>query len=71
MLNIYSPFQFNTYSLKSDMPEVYNFLDNFQWETSDMEEVMLLIQKEENNAEEAAKIWIEKNEKLVNSWIRN
>lgn len=55
--------------LKSDMPKVYNFLDNFQWEKSDMEEVMLLIQKEENNAEEAAEIWIEKNEKLVNGWI--
>lgn len=57
--------------LKNDMPEVYKFLDNFQWETSDMEEVMLLIQKEENTAEEAAEIWIEKNEKLVENWISN
>ena len=55
--------------LKNDMPEVYKFLDNFEWETSDMEEVMLLIQKEENTAEEAAEIWIEKNENLVDNWI--
>lgn len=57
--------------LKNDMPDVYEFLDNFQWEASDMEEVMLLIQKEENTAEKAAKIWIEKNEDLVKNWISN
>jgi glycine betaine/proline transport system substrate-binding protein len=57
--------------LKNDMPEVYKFLDNFQWETSDMEEVMLLIQKEENTSEEAAQIWIKKNENLVDNWISN
>lgn len=57
--------------LKSDMPEVYKFLDNFQWEPSDMEEVMLLIQKEEYNAEEAAEIWIEENDNLVENWISN
>ena len=58
-------------NLKKDMPEVYNFLDNFQWEASDMEEVMLLIQKESNTAEEGAQIWVEKNEDLVESWIKN
>ncbi len=57
--------------LKNDMPEVYNFLDNFQWEASDMEEVMLLIQKEENTAEDAAEIWIKKNNDLVKNWIGN
>lgn len=57
--------------LKNDMPDVYKFLDNFQWETSDMEEVMLLIQKEENTAEKAAEIWIEKNEEHVENWISN
>lgn len=55
--------------LKKDMPEVYKFLDNFHWETHHMEEVMLLIQKEDNTPEEAAKLWIEKNEDLVENWV--
>ena len=55
--------------LKKDMPDVYHFLDNFQWQTDDMEEVMLLIQNQDNTPEEAAKIWLKRNEDLVENWI--
>ena len=55
--------------LKKDMPDVYHFLDNFQWQTVDMEEVMLLIQNQDNTPEEAAKIWLKRNEDLVENWI--
>ena len=55
--------------LKKDMPDVYHFLDNFQCQTDDMEEVMLLIQNQDNTPEEAAKIWLKRNEDLVENWI--
>ena len=57
--------------LKSDMPKVYEFLNNFQWKASDMEEVMLLAEKEKNTPQEAAEIWIKNNDSLVKKWINN
>ncbi len=53
--------------LKEDLPEVYRVLDNFQWEETDMEEVMLQINKGED-PEVAAKNWIEKNPDKVAKW---
>lgn len=54
--------------LQEDMPEVYKVLDNFQWETSDMEKVMLDIQNG-MEPEEAASNWIAENQNKVNQWI--
>ncbi|WP_347861235.1 glycine betaine ABC transporter substrate-binding protein [Salimicrobium sp. PL1-032A] len=53
--------------LEDEKPNAYMILDQFMWETADMEEVMLEIQ---NGAEpeEAAKNWISNNEDKVSSW---
>ncbi|SIS47451.1 glycine betaine ABC transporter substrate-binding protein [Salimicrobium flavidum] len=53
--------------LQDEKPNAYTILDQFQWESSDMETVMLEIQ---NGAEpaEAAKNWISNNEDTVSSW---
>lgn len=53
--------------LKEDMPEAYEILDRFYWETTDMEAVMAEAQK--SSFEEAAKNWIEANKDRVNEWI--
>ncbi|AKG05012.1 glycine/betaine ABC transporter [Salimicrobium jeotgali] len=53
--------------LKDEKPNAYKILDQFQWETSQMEEVMLEIQNGTDPAE-AAKNWISNNEDAVSSW---
>ena len=55
--------------LAKDMPEVYAFLDHFQWSPEDMEQVMLYARDEDTSNYEAAVRWIEENESLVNSWL--
>ncbi len=55
--------------LKEDMPEVYNFLDNFYWEPADMEAVMVKIQ-DGMSPEEAAKEWVEENSDKVEAWLK-
>lgn len=52
--------------LKEDMPEAYEILDRFHWETADMETVMNEAQN--SSFEEAAKNWIEANKEIVNEW---
>ena len=54
--------------LEDDSPNSYKVLDEFNWETADMEVVMLEI-SEGVEPEEAAKNWIEDNEDKVNEWI--
>ncbi|GAB3060531.1 glycine betaine ABC transporter substrate-binding protein [Virgibacillus ainsalahensis] len=53
--------------LEEDMPEAYQVLDNFYWETSSMEEVMVEIQNG-TAPEEAAATWVEENPDLVAEW---
>lgn len=53
--------------LEDDSPNAYKVLDKFNWETADMEAVMLEI-SEGVEPEEAAKNWIEDNEDKVNEW---
>ncbi len=53
--------------LKEDHPSAYQILDNFYWEPSDMEEVMVLIEQG-SPEEEAAATWIANNIDKVNSW---
>lgn len=53
--------------LEEDMPEAYKVLDNFYWETADMEEVMVAIQDGED-PEDAAAAWVEANKDKVEKW---
>ncbi|MGP4073933.1 glycine betaine ABC transporter substrate-binding protein [Piscibacillus sp. B03] len=53
--------------LEEDLPNVYKVLDQFNWETTDMEEVMLEISNGAS-AEEAAANWVENNEEKVAEW---
>lgn len=55
--------------LKDDMPEVYNFLDKFEWSADDMATVMVWI-REGMDPEDAAKKFVEENPDLVNSWLQ-
>ncbi len=55
--------------LEDDMPEVYSFLENFYWNPSDMEQVMLWFTEEDMSAEQAAKRWINANEEIVDQWL--
>lgn len=54
--------------LEEDMPNAYRILDQFNWSTEDMEEVMLEIQQGAST-EEAAANWVEANEDKVNEWL--
>jgi glycine betaine/proline transport system substrate-binding protein len=56
--------------LKKDMPEVYNFLDKFQWKPEDMAALMVMNQEDGSDPYENAKKWIEQNSELVDSWIK-
>lgn len=55
--------------LKDDMEGAYKFLDQFQWEPSDMESVMVAIQ-DGQSPEEAAKAWVNSNSDKVDAWIK-
>lgn len=54
--------------LKADKPAVYQALNNFHWQKSDMEEVMLDIQNG-MSAEKAAQKWVDAHPKQVNAWF--
>ncbi|WP_043930999.1 glycine betaine ABC transporter substrate-binding protein [Bacillus sp. EB01] len=53
--------------LEQDAPGAYKILDQFSWETGDMEAVMVDIQ-EGMSPEEAAEKWISENQELVAKW---
>ncbi len=53
--------------LDTDMPVAYKVLDNFYWDKSDSEEVMLNINAGMDPVE-AARKWINKNKDKVESW---
>lgn len=53
--------------LAEDMPEVYQFLDQFNWTPEDMEQVMVDIANGQS-PEDAAKSWVEEHADQVNSW---
>lgn len=54
--------------LKEDHPSAYQFLDNFNWEPSDMEQMMVLIQ-DGMKPEEAAAKWVADNQEKVDKWL--
>ncbi|TVP89496.1 MAG: glycine betaine ABC transporter substrate-binding protein [Alkalibacterium sp.] len=53
--------------LEEDMPEAYQVLDNFFWETEHMEEVMLEIEEGADPAD-AARNWVDNNHDMVSEW---
>lgn len=53
--------------LEDDMPNAYKLLDQFNWTTEDMEEVMLDI-SDGVDPLEAAATWVEENEDKVSEW---
>ncbi|MCA1806965.1 MAG: glycine betaine ABC transporter substrate-binding protein, partial [Actinobacteria bacterium] len=54
--------------LEEDLPNAYKILDQFFWETADMESIMLEVQ-EGADPEEAAAAWVENNQDKVNEWL--
>ncbi|MGB3368035.1 MAG: glycine betaine ABC transporter substrate-binding protein, partial [Acidaminobacteraceae bacterium] len=50
--------------LKEDKPEAYSVLDNFKWEGSDMESVMIKV-NEGKSPEEVARQWVDDNQDKV------
>lgn len=53
--------------LKEDHPSAYQVLDNFMWEPSDMEDVMIMIE-DGSPVEDAAASWIANNMDKVKQW---
>ncbi|MFP4397363.1 MAG: glycine betaine ABC transporter substrate-binding protein [Desulfonatronovibrio sp.] len=56
--------------LEQDMPEVYNFLENFSWTQQQMAQVMVMNQ-EGSDPYESAKKFIDENPELVDEWLGN
>src|SRR5699024_10886737 len=55
--------------LEEDDPEAYQILDNFEWESDDMNSVMVDIEENEMEPEEAAQKWIDDNRDMVDEWL--
>ena len=55
--------------LKEDMPDVYKFLDNFNWKPDDMEQ-LLLWNEMGGNPYDNAKRWMRANPQVVESWLK-
>lgn len=54
--------------LEEDMPNAFRILDQFFWETEDMESIMLEIQEGADPADAAAD-WVEANQDVVDGWL--
>jgi len=55
--------------LKKDMPDIYKFLDNFNWSADDMA-VMLVWIKDGMKPADAAKKWAGENASKVDGWLK-
>ncbi|WP_409228445.1 glycine betaine ABC transporter substrate-binding protein [Gudongella sp. SC589] len=53
--------------LSEDMPEAFQILDNFYWEGSDMEDVMVEV-NEGAEPEDVARQWVDENQDKVAEW---
>lgn len=54
--------------LKEDMPEVYAFLDNFNWTIDQLNEAILMADASGDSVA-AARQWVDENPELVKSWL--
>lgn len=57
--------------LKEDMPEVYNFLDNFSWTPADIQTVMAWNEDATSDPYQNAVRWINENSDKVDEWLQN
>ncbi len=55
--------------LDTDMPEVYSFLQNFEWGAEDIGVVMAMNTEEGADPAQSARIWVDNNQSLVQTWI--
>ncbi|MCF8110463.1 MAG: glycine betaine ABC transporter substrate-binding protein [Desulfobacteraceae bacterium] len=55
-------------NLKTEKPELYEFLDNFYWELGDIHEVMAMI-RQSGKPYETAVEWINKNPEKIEPWL--
>ncbi|HLR21844.1 MAG TPA: glycine betaine ABC transporter substrate-binding protein [Tissierellaceae bacterium] len=55
--------------IKEDMPEVAEFLENFQLNDEELNDLMGAFQDSDDDELEIARKWMEENEDLVESWI--
>lgn len=55
--------------LKEEKPNAYQFLDKFYWTVDDMESVMVDM-ADGKSPQEAAKIWLDKNQDKVQEWTQ-
>ncbi|WP_245608198.1 glycine betaine ABC transporter substrate-binding protein [Salinicoccus luteus] len=55
--------------LEEDAPRAYEILNNFYWETGDMEEVMLEIE-DGADPSDAAQSWIDENQDTIDEWLQ-
>ena len=54
--------------LEEDHPEAYKLIDQFEWDVTDMEEIMYEAQESGDEVEEVAKRWVEENADKVATW---
>ena len=59
----------NRQGLEEDMPEAYAILENFEWTTEMMGEVMLMNQEDDTDPYENAQKWVEDNQDVVKEWL--
>jgi glycine betaine/proline transport system substrate-binding protein len=55
--------------LKTDMPEVYELFDNFNWTSDDLSKAMIIAEEEGQTSKTGATKWVDQNQELVNSWL--
>ncbi len=55
-------------NLKAEKPELYQFLDNFQWDTADIHAVMDYI-RQSGNPHKSAIQWVRDNPEKVQTWL--
>ncbi len=58
--------------LKDDMPDVYQFLDNFSWKPGDLEQLMIWIQEDQGMyPDEKALRYMRYHSDQIQSWLKN
>jgi len=54
--------------LEDDNPDAYRFIDQFEWEVEDMEEIMYEAEETGEDIENVAVQWVEDNQDRVDAW---
>lgn len=54
--------------MEDDNPDAYQFIDQFEWEVEDMEEIMYEAEETGEDIEDVAVQWVEDNQDRVDAW---